>query len=709
MSDEQRSRTQTLPSTAKRGPVLHLRTLSTLSTLAVAAAILTVPALGTAAAADSSSAPAPATVPSSTAYTHGTIATQDLASAGEGSPFYRIPALAVSNAGTVLASYDARPTLGDLPSNIHIVLRRSTDNGQTWQDQTIVRDDPAPHGYGDPSLVVDKVTGRIFLFYAAGQNQGFQGGATGTDENDPNVLQADYSYSDDDGLTWAHRRITSQVKDPAWAGMFAASGEGIQVQRGAYAGRLVQQYTVKYQGQNWAMSAYSDDHGDTWHHGALVGPGMDENKSVELSDGRLMLNVRAKPYRKVAYSSDGGQNWSTPQDDRNLLDPADNGSILRYNADAPAGTQQADWLLFSNNESTSSRSNLVVKQSCDNGKTWPVRKVVEPGFAAYSTLTKLPDGTLGLLWESKDYNRITFSKFASEWLAGVCAPLFVPAPATAPAGRTSQVEVTVTSQQQGALAGGSVTIPDLPTGWTAGTVAVPKLQKGQSATVSVPLSIPAGTPTNAYPVRAVYTSDRGSSTTPVPTQVVVRGGNLVWQDGTARTYDGSQVTDASASFPAVKDLSGGAVAVRFQTTGNAAAATLVSSADPISQVRDLVVSLNSGKPYVEYRTATGTYPVRISTTVPANDGKPHELVFASNNGLSSLILDGVPIGQASGQAFFTQVDDITPTHALNPSGLPNLTIGGNRAYVTPPGALTNRWFFTGTISSVQVFDDRPTA
>jgi sialidase-1 len=133
-----------------------------------------------------------------------------------------------------------------------------------------------------------------------------------------------------------------------------------------------------------------------------------------------MLNVRATPYRKVAYSSDGGETWSTPQADPQLPDPADNGSIIRYNADVPAGSRQADWLLFSNNESTSSRSNLVIKQSCDNGKTWPIRKVVEPGFAAYSTLAKLPDGTFGILWESKDYSRITFSKFAPAWLDGTC-------------------------------------------------------------------------------------------------------------------------------------------------------------------------------------------------------------------------------------------------------------------------------------------------
>jgi sialidase-1 len=434
---------------------------------------------------------------------------------------------------------------------------------------------------------------------------------------------------------------------------------------------------------------------------------MDENKSVELSDGRLMLNVRAKPNRKVAYSSDGGQTWSTPTSDPDLVDPADNGSIARYNAAAPAGTEQANWLLFTNNESTSSRSNLVVKQSCDNGQTWPIRKVVEPGFAAYSTVTKLPDGTFGLLWESKDYTRITFSRFDRAWLDGVCAPLAVSAPTDAAAGSTTHVEVTVTSQQTGALAGGSVTIGDLPAGWTAGTVAVPTLMTGDSTTVSVPLTVPADAPTNGFPVRAYFHSDRGSSTTPVPTQVVVRGGNLVWEDATHRGFDGQTVTDVSDQFGAVQDLTGGTVAVRFQTTSTAPAATLLSSADPISQVRDLVLSLNSGTPYVEFRSGSSTYPVRISTSVRVDDGAPHELLLASNSGLTSLILDGRVIGQAQGQRFFRDVDDMTPVHALNPSGRPNLTLGANRAYVTPPGALTNRWFFTGTISSVQVFDDKP--
>ncbi|CAN5528693.1 sialidase family protein [soil metagenome] len=350
----------------------------------------------------------------------GTYHRQDLAVADVGAPVYRIPALAVTNSGTVLATYDARPSMADLPSHIAVVIRRSTDRGITWLPQYVVREGSPPQGYGDPSLIVDRKTGRIFLFLAASQNRGFVSSTAGSDENDPNILQADYSYSDDDGITWQHRRITSQIKDPAWGGIFASSGAGIQIVHGPYAGRLVQQYVVRYQAGNWAASAYSDDHGQTWHMGHLVGPGLDENKSVELSSGTLMLNSRATPYRKVAYSSDGGVTWTGLHDDIQLPDPNDNGALLRVDVAAPPNDPRARWLLFSNNESTSGRQRLVVKMSCDDGKTWPIRKIIEPGFAAYSTLARLSDGTFGVLWESDEYKRITFSTFDQRWLGGSC-------------------------------------------------------------------------------------------------------------------------------------------------------------------------------------------------------------------------------------------------------------------------------------------------
>jgi hypothetical protein len=122
-----------------------------------------------------------------------------------------------------------------------------------------VRADTAPLGFGDPSLLVDRRTGRIFLFHVASVRQGFGGSATGDREDDPDVLQADYSWSDDDGVSWTHRRITAAIKDPAWGGIFAASGRGIQLAHGAYAGRLVQQYVVRVRGANYAASIRFDE------------------------------------------------------------------------------------------------------------------------------------------------------------------------------------------------------------------------------------------------------------------------------------------------------------------------------------------------------------------------------------------------------------------------------------------------------------------
>lgn len=435
----------------------------------------------------------------------GELTSTDLTANGVGSPYYRIPALTTSVKGTVLAAYDARPTLGDLPGNLGVVLRRSTDGGKTWQAQQVVRKDAAPKGHGDPSLLVDRTTGRIFVFYASSVNQGFLGSGTGNDESDPDILQADYSYSDDDGLTWTHRRITRQIKNPAWAGMFAASGEGIQLRHGPHKGRLIQQYAVRINGANHAASAYSDDHGETWKMGNPVGPGGDENKTVELSDGRIMLNNRSKPYRTIAYSTDGGVNYTPFEQDEQLPDPANNASVMRYDATAPASDPQSSWLLFSNTEDTSARRNLTVKMSCDNGRTWPIRKVVAPGAAAYSTLTKLPDGRVGLLYERGDHAHITYSSFDLKWLGGTCADITITPPATLKAGTSTEITVRVVNRMDVRRAQGTVDLT-VPGGWTARQTVVPALAPGQGANIKVPVTVAAGA-SGGVKLTAAYRTD----------------------------------------------------------------------------------------------------------------------------------------------------------------------------------------------------------
>lgn len=348
---------------------------------------------------------------------------------------YRIPALAVTTRGTLLAAYDGRPNLDDLPSPIDLLLRRSVDNGRTWRDQQVVRTGVGLEGYGDPSLLVDAVTGRIFLFHAAGTRAGFFEAAAGLGTGD-DVQHCDLSFSDDDGQTWRHRRLTAQLKlgggpERGITGIFAAAGQGIQIHAGPFTGRLVQQFVVLVAGNILAASAYSDDHGETWTLGQLIGAeagaaAPNENKVVCLSDGRLLLHSRATPRRLSAISGDGGHTWSALAAVEDLPDPGDNGSLARFDGrPLPAGHAMAEtdtWLLASNNHDPALRRNTVLSLSRDNGATWPAKLVICPGSSAYSTVARLPDGNIGVLYERQGYRQIVFCSIPAAQVTEAGAP-----------------------------------------------------------------------------------------------------------------------------------------------------------------------------------------------------------------------------------------------------------------------------------------------
>ncbi|MFJ9852487.1 exo-alpha-sialidase [Streptomyces sp. NPDC101150] len=377
--------------------------------------------LATAARAAPAAEPPPRRAPSPPHEPTPLYETTDLAVAGQGAHTYRIPALTTLPDGTLVAAYDRRnDSAADLPGNVDVVVRRSTDNGRTWSAPQTVADYDAGAGAGDPSLLADRQTGRLFLFHAYGpKGIGFRNAGPGNDHDSTTTLHADYHYSDDGGRSWRARRLTHDLKDPSWLGIFASSGAGIQLSTG----RLLQQYAFrKADGSMWAASAYSDDHGATWRLGTPVGPLMDENKTVELADGRIMLNSRtgSTTRRLVAYSADGGLTYSPPVADDELVDPVNNASILRYDPTLPPEDGRAHWLLFSNTASATARQNLTVRLSCDDGRSWPVSRVVTPGPAAYSTLTRLKDGTFGLLYESGPYQKIVFARFDGAWLGAGC-------------------------------------------------------------------------------------------------------------------------------------------------------------------------------------------------------------------------------------------------------------------------------------------------
>jgi sialidase-1 len=169
-------------------------------------------------------------------------------------------------------------------------------------------------------------------------------------------------------------------------------------------------------------AASSDDAGKSWRYGETAPEGTkghaNEVQFVELSDGSVMLNARNQggdKLRKIAISSDGGQTWSTTQNDATLVEPVCQASLLRHPG---SGDLAADVFLFSNPATQTGRTNGTVRLSRDEGKTWPAARVLYAGSFAYSCLASLPDGSVACLFERDDAKKISIARFTVNWVEG---------------------------------------------------------------------------------------------------------------------------------------------------------------------------------------------------------------------------------------------------------------------------------------------------
>jgi sialidase-1 len=326
---------------------------------------------------------------------------------------YRIPALAVTAKGTLLAFAEARKKGTSDTGNIDLVVRRSADSGATWGPVQIVWDE-GENTCGNPCPVVDRQTGTIWLLLTHNLGKDHEADIVkGTAAGSRTVW---ISKSDDDGATWAAPvEISKDVKKPEWTWFATGPGVGIQTK----AGRLVVPCDSKNVGGKigYSFVIFSDDHGKTWKTGGTVGDLWNECQVAELADGSLMLNMRnhdrSKRERGVALSRDGGVTWSEAKPDPALVEPVCQASLLRHSLG------EKTRLLFSNPGTSSTRSRLTVRLSYDEGKTWPVARALHDGPAAYSCLAALPDGTMGCLYErgdQKPYEKVTLARFTLAWL-----------------------------------------------------------------------------------------------------------------------------------------------------------------------------------------------------------------------------------------------------------------------------------------------------
>jgi sialidase-1 len=329
---------------------------------------------------------------------------------------YRIPSIMVTSKGTLLAFAEGRNDGGD-SGDIDIVLKRSKNNGRTWDKEMVIWDD-STNTCGNPCPVLDQQTGRIWLFMTWNE---------GKDHENEIIRRMAKStripylcYSDDDGLSWSKPEACGKTcKDPSWGWYATGPGIGIQLQKGKYKGRMVIPANHSYDDQESKFRKdphgygshvlISDDHGKSWHMGSPIRPGCNESQAVELSDGTLLMNMRSyngKNCRAISFSRDGGETWSPVEHDSQLVESICQASIIKYGL-----YKGIELYLFSNPAVPSGRTHMTLKCSTDDCRTWNISKLIYAGPSAYSSLVRLPKNQIGLLFEkgTKDaYEKISF-------------------------------------------------------------------------------------------------------------------------------------------------------------------------------------------------------------------------------------------------------------------------------------------------------------
>lgn len=352
---------------------------------------------------------------------------------------YRIPAMttvtAGSHEGRVVAIADYRYSGVDIGAGrIDLHSSYSDDGGTTWTGpiipvdsigNTVTQgrgDDSLDCAYGDAALVCDRETGRIMMVAATGDTNFFR-----CKRERP--MGCYLWYSDDGATSWSHPRdITEKIltlmdNEPDLGGadsFFFGSGQLIQsnmVKAGSHYrvyGALSTHSGGYNTTRNWVV--YTDDFGDSWH---LLGDSVavkkkgDEPKVVELNDGRILLaGRRSRGNRQFAIFSytdtiSGKGKWSEPLE-------SDLGTGIKLNACngdvmiVDAGVKYGRVLLQSFvNSPRREKVSIAWKRlgtddsilTLDDLHHWDGIYEVTDLPSAYSTMTLLPDGRVGILYE----------------------------------------------------------------------------------------------------------------------------------------------------------------------------------------------------------------------------------------------------------------------------------------------------------------------
>ncbi|XP_036276800.1 sialidase-4 [Pipistrellus kuhlii] len=194
---------------------------------------------------------------------------------------YRVPALLPVPPGpSLLAFAEQRRSPSDAHAHRLVQRRGALAGGSVQWGAAQVLDTAAleEHRSMNPCPVHDARTGTVFLFFVAVRGQTPEGAQIATGRNAARLCCV---ASRDAGRTWGRARdLTAEAVGDAerdWATFAVGPGHGIQLGSGRL---LVPAYTYHVDRRECfgkicrtsphAFTFYSDDHGQTWHHGGLL-------------------------------------------------------------------------------------------------------------------------------------------------------------------------------------------------------------------------------------------------------------------------------------------------------------------------------------------------------------------------------------------------------------------------------------------------------
>ncbi|PJG84689.1 exo-alpha-sialidase [Conservatibacter flavescens] len=234
------------------------------------------------------------------------------------------------------------------------------------------------------------------------------------------------TYSDDDGATWSSPQdITPQVKEEWMRFLGTGPGTGIQLKNGNL---VLPVYFTNRDNKQSAALIISEDGGKTWKRGASPNDAyldeiggarylqdnayeLTESQVIELDNGQLKMFSRNRSGRVIISTSyDGGMTWAKNERFRDsvLLDPYSQMSVIKYSKKI----RGKEHVVFANPHASNRTNGMAwLGEVQDDGSIeWKYNTLISGGAYAYNSLTELPNGDVGLLYEGAN-GRIEYVRF----------------------------------------------------------------------------------------------------------------------------------------------------------------------------------------------------------------------------------------------------------------------------------------------------------